>query len=291
MATEPDRPLFIQSCERSGSTLLRYIVDSHPDICSPSELRLGPLLAALKTTVERSIGELVPEAERESFVIARLRRTADELLGDYAKKKNKSRWCEKDPHNLPALDLIAKVFPDAQHICLYRNCMDVVHSCLEVCHFGFFDSLESYARASPNNLVAAMITSWLEKTSTILEFEHANPTQSMRLKYEALVFEPEASLKTMVDFLGVPWAPAMLEQVFKLTHDQGTGNAGDRKIRLTKKIEQRSVGVGSAISLAYIPRDLLLRMNTLLRQLDYPEVGPDWDSSPSPYRPKAPRGQ
>jgi hypothetical protein len=34
-------PIFILSCYRSGSTLLRYILDSHPDVYCPPELSLG----------------------------------------------------------------------------------------------------------------------------------------------------------------------------------------------------------------------------------------------------------
>ena len=36
---------------------------------------------------------------------------------------------------------------------------------------------------------------------------------------------------------------------------------------------------------AKIPADLLEQMNAVLSELDYPTVGPDWNTAPSPYLP------
>ena len=40
-------PIFIASHARTGSTLLRYIIDTHPALCCPPELALGQLCSAL----------------------------------------------------------------------------------------------------------------------------------------------------------------------------------------------------------------------------------------------------
>ncbi|HVE81274.1 MAG TPA: sulfotransferase [Myxococcales bacterium] len=278
-------PIFILSCERAGSTLLRYVVDTHPDLCSPAELYLGRTLDALKVTLERSTALLQPKEVQKAFVISELRRVCGGILDDYARQKGKRHWCEKTPLNLRSLGLIDEVFPDARHICLHRNCMDVVHSALEAGRYGFVEGLEPYIVRNPTNTVAAMAGSWVEKTEQLLEFERSRPERCFRMKYEAVVFDPAATLAPMFDFLGVAWDPALLLQVFKTTHDQGEGNAGDRKIRLTRRIERR-VGSGSTISRDLLPSGLLERVNQILRKLEYPEIGPDWDRAPSPYVPR-----
>jgi putative sterol carrier protein len=127
-----------------------------------------------------------------------------------------------------------------------------------------------------------MVDSWIEKTTTLLEFEQAHPEQCFRIKYETLVTEPSQTLPAMLATLGLEWDERLLNEVFSTPHDQGSG---DRKVLFTKKINTDSIGRGSTISRSFIPDDLLEKMNRLLAQLDYPLVGDDWDNTPSPYLP------
>src|SRR5690349_11887906 len=85
-------PIFILSCERSGSTLLRYIIDTHPQVSSPAHLHLGQLCSSLYKTAYYSIGQTMTvedEAARERLVAAEVRRIVDDLMGRYAKMKGK----------------------------------------------------------------------------------------------------------------------------------------------------------------------------------------------------------
>lgn len=278
-------PVFILSCERSGSTLLRYIVDTHPQVCSPAHLHLGQLCRSLYTTAFYSIGqaaEVADEAARERLAAAETRRVVDELMGRYARAKGKQVWCEKTTENLQYLRFLDEVFPDARFICLYRNCMDVAHSSIECSRLGFIPELAPYVQKSPGNLVAAMVESWVDKTAGLLDFELAHASQCFRLKYESLVLHPSETLRAMFAALGLDWDESLLDAVFSTKHDQGSG---DRKILFTKRINTDSIGRGSTLSRADIPAALLERMNELLARLDYPVVGPDWDSAPSPYLP------
>src|SRR5438067_867005 len=51
-------PIFILSNPRSGSTLLRFLLDAHPSICCPGELRLGAICEFVTTAVESTLGQL-----------------------------------------------------------------------------------------------------------------------------------------------------------------------------------------------------------------------------------------
>jgi putative sterol carrier protein len=222
------------------------------------------------------------EATRERLVAVETRRIVDELMKRYVSAKGKRMWCEKTTENLQYLQILADVFPDARYICLYRNCMDVVHSSIECSRLGFIPELAPYVQKRPDNIVAAMVDSWIEKTTTLLEFELAHAEQCFRIKYETLVAEPSQTLPAMFATLGLEWDEELLNEVFSTHHDQGSG---DRKVLFTKQINTDSVGRGSTISRSFIPDDLLEKMNRLLARLDYPPVGDDWDNAPSPYLP------
>ena len=278
-------PVFVLSCERSGSTLLRYIIDTHPQVCSPAHLHLGQLCRSLYTSIFYSIGqtmEVTDETMRERLVAGETRRIVDELMGRYATAKGKQMWCEKTTENLQYLKFLRDVFPDARSICLYRNCMDVVHSSIECSRLGFMPELAPYVQKRPDNIVAAMVDSWIEKTTTLLEFEQAHSSQCFRIKYETLVAEPSETLSPMFAALGLDWDEKLLNDVFSTQHDPGSG---DTKILFTKKVNTGSIGRGSTISRSNIPDDLLEKMNHLLARLEYPPVGDDWDNAPSPYLP------
>lgn len=279
-------PVFILSCERSGSTLLRYIVDTHPRICSPAHLHLGQLCRSLYTSIFYSLGqtmEVTDEEMRKRLVAVETRRIVDELMERYVRAKGKQMWCEKTTENLQYLKILDDVFPDARFVCLYRNCMDVVHSSIECGRLGFIPELAPYVQKRPDNIVAAMVESWIEKTTTLLEFEQAHAEQCFRIKYETLVTEPSQTLPAMFATLGLEWDENLLDEIFSTPHDQGSG---DRKVLFTDRINTDSIGRGSTISRSFIPGELLDKMNRLLARLDYPLVGENWDNEPSPYVPE-----
>lgn len=284
--TELTHPTFILSCERSGSTLLRYIVDTHPDIACPAELRLGKLCLALYHSAYYSVGQVVAseEIERSSLVIEKVRESVSALMAEYTAVRGKRLWCEKSPENLQALEILDTVFPDAKYICLHRNCMDVVHSCIEVSsRNGFMIDFAPYLTKNPQNLIAAMVDSWTDKTRKLLAFERANQGKCFRITYESLVVDTVPTLEPMFAFLGLRFAPRLLDSVFLVPHDEGPG---DGRMRFSKEISRRSLGKGSKVARALIPTDLLEQMNAVLSELDYPTVDPDWNSAPSPYLPR-----
>ena len=84
-------PIFIICCERSGSSLLRYIIDTHPDIASPAELNLGEVCRSLYYLFKGTIGEVsrLSDTEKNNLVIAEVRRIVSGIMGDYITAKQK----------------------------------------------------------------------------------------------------------------------------------------------------------------------------------------------------------
>lgn len=265
-------PIFIFSSERSGSTLLRYILDSHGDICSPGQLYLGMLSEALSTTIHFSVAQLHQfESEQvcEKFVLGETRKIIDALMQNYASGKKKRVWCDKTTMNLQQRDLLVKIFPDARYLCLYRHCLDVVHSCIKFSPLGFMPELASYVTREPTNFVAAMVESWVEKTEQLLAFELNHPELVFRLTYEDMVREPKRTLSEVFDFLQLSWDESLLHDVFSQPHDQGSG---DLKVQFSSSIHTDSVGTGIDIPVSSIPQQLIEKVNRLHQILGFPAI-------------------
>lgn len=282
-SSDSSAPIFILSTPRSGSTLLRYIIDTHPEVCCPSEILLGVLCEDLYLVLSLTLGQTLPapgSPASERVVIAEVRRIVSEIMGSYAAAKNKRIWCDKSPRNVNHLQYLNAVFPDAKFICLYRHGMDVLNSFMERVQEGWMIDLKYYARNHGfRNHYSVYLDSWLEKTVTMMEFERDNPDRTFRLKYEDLVLNPAGTLSPMFSFLGLNWDERILESVFSTRHDPGPG---DPNVAFSKKIHAGSIGLGSSIPRRYINDNMVDRINPVLENLGYEIVGPDWGVNAQP---------
>ena len=264
------RPIFILSCVRSGSTMLRYILDTNPNICSPGHLNLGLLCSGLYKASYYSIGSLPDiktEEQRDVFAIHESRAIIHQLMDKYVQGKGGKRWCEKSTDNVDYAEFLEKLFPEAQYICLYRSCLDVVYSCIKTSPLGFMDELSPYVQRQPTNFVAAVIENWLEKTEKLIRFEKNYLDKSIRVNYEFLVNNPRDELYRLFAFLGEDWNSALSNSIFKVSHDQGPG---DSKVKFSSEIRRDSVGNGVQIPFTAIPEALVNRVDALHQKLGYP---------------------
>jgi protein-tyrosine sulfotransferase len=265
-------PIFILSCERSGSTLLRYILDTHPALCCPGELYLGQLIKDLRITISRTtaLAAAKESAELDAATQREVHRILDDLLSGFTRARGKRVWCDKTPANLKSMADIEWAFPEARFICLYRNSWDVVQSCVETRQKGMvYTWATPYAVQHLHNFVAAMLESWVEKTQIALNVENFYPQMSYRIKYENLVQNPAGVLEPLFKFLELDWDPSLLDRVFQVEHDKG---GGDFKIESTHQIEKDRIGQGVKLDpglLALVPSGLKDRQRTLNQQLGY----------------------
>lgn len=268
-------PIFILCCDRSGSSLLRYIVDTHPDIASPAELNLGEVCQNLYYLLKGTLGEVskVNDLEKKNLLISEVRQIVSGIMTNYISAKNKKIWCEKSPRNLLFLKIIKEVFPDAKYICLHRHAMDVVYSCLEASRLSLMPEQLNYVCQNSGSIVGAMVQNWVEKNRQILEFEQEHKAQCYQIKYESYVLNPVETLQPMFEFLGVTWDNSLLDSVFCVPHDLGPE---DPKVAYSNQIRKDSIGKGAQVDTLRIPPHLMKEMNQLLTTLNYPVVDKDW---------------
>ncbi|MCG3137633.1 MAG: hypothetical protein HJJLKODD_01482 [Phycisphaerae bacterium] len=227
---EGDHLVFLLAPMRSGSTLLRKIIDSHPRLCSPAETWfLMPLInmwngrgpgdgydaaqaaAALQGLVNQD-GFMVAARQFAAEVYNRLRSPEAQLLID------------KTPFYLRIAQYLPMLFPRARYLLLLRDPRGTVWS------FHTWEKITSPGIADISQRVA-------RELMTQYDFQQAHPDSTAIIHYEELCANPEAACRRMCDFLQVPFEPSMM-QYGRYRHHEGYG---DEKSRLHAAPHQESV--------------------------------------------------
>ncbi|MEY9905050.1 protein-tyrosine sulfotransferase [Catenulispora sp. MAP12-49] len=273
-------PILVLCNARSGSTLLRYLLDTHPDIAAPPETPLGALCASLL-----QFAKSLPAREEDPAVtlLAGGRELIDAELRRHAESRGKKVWLDKSVATVDDLDAVQQVFPDARYICLYRHAMDSIASGLEASRWGFARyGFRKYVQQRPHNTVAALAQYWIERTSKTVAFERT-AAATHRVRYEDLCARPEETLKGILEFLELPADPdviaAMVAGALRTDHDPGPG---DYKIDFSSGVVSDSVGTGRAIPAGLLEPAQLKSMNRLLTHLAYETVESDWNTRGGP---------
>lgn len=278
---------FVLSLPRSGSTLLRLILNSHSQIYAPDELRLGRLCHGLFCTLEglKESGGL-SALRQDDFAaspeaLAETRAWAAELMTRHTRRKGKTIWCEKSPDNLLFIRTLIQIFGEAKYILLHRHCLDLVMSCISASQFGFqLAVIGKYISGSEDNFVMPLIRAWVENVNLLLDFEGAFPERCTRLRYEDLVTSPLATLGSLCSFLGVPLEKDLIAKAFSGPQRQRL-HAGDPNAAFSMAISGSSVGHGKKVPWSYLeglPGYLFEAMNRALQDLGYPPVtGASWE--------------
>ncbi|MGO9078747.1 MAG: sulfotransferase family protein [Streptosporangiaceae bacterium] len=273
-------PVFVFCAGRSGSTLLRFILDAHPDLACPPETELPTMckrLADVWSVFERPAdGTALTDA-----AIAGMRHTLDLMIGPYLNSRGKKRFCDKSIGSAVHAALLVRMYPRARFVCLYRHPMDLIASGLEACPWGLNSyGFEQYIGASPANMVAAIAQYWADYTGAIMAAEQQFPGHCIRVRYEDLVTAPDLVASQIFAFVGVSPAPGISASVF--SHDRERFGRSDFKIWNTSRIDTSSVGRGWSVPAPMIPAPLLGTINDLAGRLGYRTVGAEWGTADRP---------
>jgi hypothetical protein len=208
----------VLGCVRSGTTMLRALLDSHPDLAVPPEAYF--VVPALEQRARYESGRgldrdrlLADVAADRSFpdwrlgpdALAEVRATPMTtvpeallaLYGAYAHQHGKPRAGDKTPSHLLHVGLLADALPDARFVHIVRDGRDVVPSILGM-DFG------------PDRFATAVLF-WSRRVERGLTAGAAlGPARYREVRYEALVADPEAALRDLCPFLGLEYSPEML---------------------------------------------------------------------------------
>jgi hypothetical protein len=199
-------PIVVGGCGRSGTTLLRVMLDSHPRICC------GPESSVFRRRA------LDPDALADRFGLARrdIRATYDAAASRPAfieafatlclQASGKARWAEKTPRNISRIGAIFHFFPDARFVHVLRDGRDVACSLRTHPRHAVVDGkLVPLDTWKP---LAACARRWRDDIECSRPWW--NDPRFHTLRYEELVRDPGAVLRRLMTFLDEPWDDALL---------------------------------------------------------------------------------
>lgn len=208
-------PVFILGCQRSGTSLMRRILDSHSRIACPPESSFFVQLARVYE-IRRSLEGLLYMGFAEAEVLEQMGRFYRHFLDTYAAQKGKERWADKTPHYLNHLDTLDLVFAgEPLYVGIVRHGLDVAFS---LCEFDW-GVLDPYLEEGCGKPLAAL-RFWKDQNRKLLDFAAAAGDRFCLLTYEDLAGKPKASVEKVLAFIGEPWEEAVLEY-WKFPHDRG----------------------------------------------------------------------
>lgn len=244
-----DRPIFVVGCPRSGTTMVQLMLHAHPRIAIPPETRFlltayrkraefGDLsiadnrrkLARFITGKGMSFGDLGLDRAATVAEIVAGPPTLGSAMGivfrAYARRFDKPRWGDKRPAYLLNLDVVLRMFPDAQIIHIIRDGRDCVASMKEApWHRGG-------VRKAVSLWCQGMDAGWRATRTLPHDTYH-------ELYYERLVADPIREMQAICEFLDEEYidemaAPSTMSSVAvperKVWHALTHGSVTDERV-------------------------------------------------------------
>ncbi|MGH9120050.1 MAG: sulfotransferase family protein [Acidimicrobiales bacterium] len=217
-----DRPpfLLVVGCGRSGTTVLRTVLDSHPELAVAHEGRFVVPLGLRRARYERPGGfdgeRFVHDMAGDAAVRTNLGLDDDELrtlIGErpvvdfpdaarrvfarYASKRGKPRYGDKMPGYVLRIPLLAAMFPEARLVHIIRDGRDV--------------ALSSMAIDGNAKDPVELAINWTTRVGAgRAAGRDLGRGRYREVRYEALVAEPEPVASELCEFLDLDFEPAML---------------------------------------------------------------------------------
>jgi hypothetical protein len=202
---------FVVGVARSGTTLLRLMLDAHPELAIPGEthflsalLKQPPIskdeflarVTGAETWANMALdpADLQAALDRmETFSLANATRCFYRL---YASRLGKTRWGDKTGRYLNDMTALQELLPEAHFIHIIRDGRDNALS-FQGLWFG------------PGNDFADLAQFWASRiTAARQQAKHLS--HYLEVRYESLVMEPEHVLREICDYIALPFDPAML---------------------------------------------------------------------------------
>lgn len=204
--TEP--PFFIVGCGRSGTTLLRSMLNQHTRLAIPFEslFMLDYLRASENVSIEVMKHILLRDHEFNIWKmnlrledlngIESAKELMDRIHSIYLRKTGKERWGQKTPRFVRFWPLLKSHYPGAKFIIVLRDPHAVASSLIR-------------SRLHRSNILFAA-RRWVMDVEFGLELKDRYPDDVMEIRFEDLIRHTENTLRGVCTFLGEQFEPGLL---------------------------------------------------------------------------------
>jgi DNA-binding transcriptional ArsR family regulator len=232
---------FVVGANRSGTTLLRLMLDAHPALAIPPETFFVPNLIELydegKPARDDSLRLITSRPEFGDFGL-----TADELAaaiggepntargallafyGAYAAKQGKPRFGDKTPGYSGSMRAIEGVLREARFIHIVRDGRDV--------------ALSVISRGLQERTIEELAKRWRRRMKRTRR-QGGKVERYLEIRYEDLIADTEATLRRVCEFIELEWDAAVLTY-----HERAAERMGEMSGELRGDGEKRDLPEG-----------------------------------------------
>lgn len=216
-------PIFIVGTMRSGSTLLRLVLDSHEHIAIGDETGFMRAATGIKDVPDfhSGAGWYRRFGLTEADIDERIRRFYTDVFSGYAAGQGKRRWGEKTPFHAMYMREMATMFPDCVFVGMVRH-----------------PGAVAVSKMRRTSTLEHSIANWVRVNTQLVRMSRT-PAGQGRLavvRYEDLVARTEPTLRQLMAFLGEPWSPGLLEH-HRVQRDKGAPRIADGGTRTREPID------------------------------------------------------
>jgi hypothetical protein len=244
-----ERPIFIVGHPRSGTTLLRFLLSSHPRIYIPEEtgfipflIKKGQIEADLSLTQVKRIVEHIGQLNRlwrgivkdisalyEALPEPKLQYVLDALYRQQIAEYDAARWGDKTPVYVHYISTIERIFPSAQFVHMIRDGRDAAVS-----------AQEKWPDRRLYMDTYYLLRNWVKNVeSGQTAGRYLGPGRYLEVHYERLVREPQHMLEQVCRFLDESFHPNMLNHP-RFARQIGPGPQGH--VEAMQPISTSSIG-------------------------------------------------
>ena len=205
---------FVVGVNRSGTTLLRMMLDAHPELTIPPETHFVPeLIAAAESkdpAPEALLATITGQREWGDFgldedeLLERFRAIEPLNAGDalrafysaYAERAGKPRWGEKTPIYVKSMRKIERALPEARFVHVIRDGRDVALSIRD--------------RAVKEHPIDRIAERWVRRITRARE-QARHLAHYEEIRYENLILDTRPTLERVCELFELPWDDALLD--------------------------------------------------------------------------------
>ncbi|MBC9729999.1 sulfotransferase [Streptomyces sp. TRM68367] len=182
-------PVFVLSSVRSGSTLLRVLLNSHPQIRAPHEMHLRTLTVDLtRPYTQKAMTELGLDQRELEYLLW------DRILHRELVRSGKQVIVDKTPGNAGVWERLHEGWPKARYLFLLRHPVSMVNSLIT---------------NRPDRDRGATVREVRGYVEAVQAARTALP--GLTVRYEDLTERPVDVTREICTYLGVEWTPKMLD--------------------------------------------------------------------------------
>ena len=200
--------IFIGGYPRSGTTLMRAILDVHPSVsCGPETKIIHPLLRIIRNyKKEPHLGNFSSLGYENKSLDSATSLFIYHILENHI--RNAERLCAKDPDILYYMEYLHQLFPKAKFVYMVRDARAVAYSMVNK-----VEKVKTFAK------MIAYIKTWNSlNTDFFFQCDNVGEKACMVVRYEDLILKTNETLRNVTQFLGVSWTDDFMR------HNEFVGN-------------------------------------------------------------------